>query len=330
MSYAPYRMLSSTNSRSVFIFLAAFAFAILFFAAQQVELLISSALTVAVDDEIMTMEDMAITIEILANDAPLAELDLDSLRILLSPSYGTYSVQAGEMPAIVYQPFANFWGEDLFEYQICNIDGSNCGQAIVNVKVKPVNDEILAVDDSVTVSSGLPVEIDILANDIDDDLDIDLTTLVIMDSAERGTIEVVHDRINYITNQSGGVDQFRYQICEKISEYAETVACSVATVQILIGEVENVREQVIANGMLTVAPGGVNRNSSPSIRFITDPNNGTAVVEQDGTVSYQPATGFAGTDAFMMEFCREPADCETIQYSVTVGFIEIHLPFLSL
>jgi len=250
--------------------------------------------------------------------------------VMLAILFFADSIQVDETVTIVYQPFANFWGEDLLEYQICNSDGSSCGRAIVSIDVKSVNDEIVAVDDSVTVSRGELVEIDILTNDIDHDFDMDLTTLVIMDAAERGTIEVVDDHVRYITTQSGGIDQFSYQICEVPVASAETTACSVAIVEILIGEVETARAQVIADGLLNVTPNGVDRNAPPLIRLITDPNNGTAVVELDGTVSYQPNNGFAGTDEFMMELCREPADCKTVQYSVTVGLIEIHLPFLTL
>lgn len=55
-----------------------------------------------------------------------------------------------------------------------------------------------------------------------------------------------------------------------------------------------------------------------SIRVITQPTNGKAVVNVDGTITYQPNTNFAGTDSFTYKVCNTDGYCGTGTISATI------------
>ncbi len=52
---------------------------------------------------------------------------------------------------------------------------------------------------------------------------------------------------------------------------------------------------------------------------VTQPENGTVVINDDCTVTYTPNDGFTGTDTFQITVCDETGDCGTSTATVTVG-----------
>lgn len=288
----------------------------------------SSPPTFVVDDDVTTAEDTSIDIEILNNDGPLADLDLNSLEVLLAPSYGSYSIQLTETPTILYEPYADFWGEDLFEYRICDTGGTQCGTARVTIFVEAVNDPIEAVADLAVATTGELLKIDVLGNDTDSDLDMDIGTLTIIEAAQRGVAQVVDGQIHYTTDHLGGVDEFRYQICDVPATSSASSSCSSATAQVLIGEADQIDAQVSPNGSMNVSPAGAERLQSPIVSIARQPDHGTATAEFDGTVTYQPMAGFVGADQFLVELCDVENVCRTVSYSVTVESPLLRLPIL--
>jgi Bacterial Ig domain len=68
-----------------------------------------------------------------------------------------------------YTPVANFFGKDTFTYHAKDATGPS-NDVVVTLNVRPVQDAVIAVDDSANVS-GKAVRINVLANDIDPDPD---------------------------------------------------------------------------------------------------------------------------------------------------------------
>lgn len=62
------------------------------------------------------------------------------------------------------------------------------------------------------------------------------------------------------------------------------------------GRDEDANIDVLANDLLDGAP--IEAGSSVQVNVAADPTNGTAVVEEDSTVTYSPALGFTGDDSF--------------------------------
>lgn len=307
-------------------------FAILLYTGQLMTAHATSQPNIAIDDEVTVSEDVSASIEILANDAPVGDLDMDSFAITLAPSYGSYSIEQNSALEVVYEPYANFFGDDLFEYQICNSSGSECGKALVSIHVESVNDQIVAMEDSATASIGASIEIDVLANDLDHDFDMDPSTLSLVSLTSRGPIEIVNQRISYTAIEFGGIDQFSYQICDSPSQPTAVAACSIATVQIVIGDVEVATQRTTPNRSTNITVGNrpEDRSTQSTIQIVDSPINGSATINFDGTIQYQPTSGFLGTDTFLLEVCESPSECEVVEYVITVGLSQILLPFVNL
>ena len=105
-----------------------------------VEILDVNELPEAADDAASTLEDVAVTVDVLANDT---DPDGDGLRVasVSAPGNGTASVAAG---GVLYTPSANWHGTDRFTY-VADDGKGGTSEASVEVTVAPVNDSPEAV-----------------------------------------------------------------------------------------------------------------------------------------------------------------------------------------
>lgn len=73
-----------------------------------------------------------------------------------------------------------------------------------------------------------------------------------------------------------------------------------------------------------ITPAFTSSNQTPvisTIKIITPPSNGTAVINPDGTITYNPKPNFEGTDKIVYTFCGDSADfmdCEEVTLDLTV------------
>jgi hypothetical protein len=119
----------------------------------------------AKDDEATTEEDTAVTIEVLDNDV---DVDDDELSVdAKQPETG--SVSTKQDGTVRYAPASDFAGTETFTYEVTDGTAKPI-EATVKVTVNPVNDPPTARDDEES-TGGLPVTIDLLANDTDPDGD---------------------------------------------------------------------------------------------------------------------------------------------------------------
>ena len=58
----------------------------------------------------------------------------------------------------------------------------------------------------------------------------------------------------------------------------------------------------------------------------TPPSNGVLVVNEDGTLTYKPNPGFAGTDSFTYKACDSEGLCDEATVTVNVTAITPTLP----
>jgi hypothetical protein len=127
---------------------------------------------IAVDDEVTAGADKAtITISVTNND-----YDPDGDAIAVSevepPGYGeTWIVNA---TTVGYKPEPNRWGEDSFGYTIIDENGNTATAQVLIEIFSPdrENQAPITRDDSSRTPAGVPVEIDVLANDTDPERDV--------------------------------------------------------------------------------------------------------------------------------------------------------------
>ena len=169
---------------------------------------------VANNDNVTTLEDTAVTIEVLANDS---DVDGDALQVnsalVSDPSDGTVTFSNG---TFTYTPNANFNGTDSFVYSISDGNGGTA-DATVQISVTAVNDAPVAVNDNVTTSEDTALTIsasELLTNDTD--VDNDTLQVDSVSDPSNGSVVVNGDgTFTYTPNADfTGEDSFVYSISD--------------------------------------------------------------------------------------------------------------------
>lgn len=256
-----------------------------------------------------TTAQVGILIDVLANDYDLdGPIDPKKLVITEQPENGTLNI--GETGIIEYIPSINFAGVDSFVYQLCdNGQLLTCDTAIVKIEVVNTNQGIVAMPDVLAVSEGHSTVLNVLANDIDAEGQIDFASLVVVEGLgpANGTVTVNADgTLSYQPNAGFlGTDSFVYRICDS----TPIVSCDTARVSIRV--VDN-QPPVAANDALTVYghvnnemhvylndQDSENRLDLASITPIANVQNGTLTFDTAlGLWIYRPNDCFWGTDSF--------------------------------
>jgi hypothetical protein len=205
----------------------------------------------AVDDAISTIQDQAVVIPILNNDTDLEnDIDISSVTVVANPTNGTVSINSitGE---ITYTPASGFFGTDMFIYSVCD-NGSPvlCDQATVTVTVTQVvagNNPIIANDDIVITDMDVAVITNVVANDVDFENQIDLSSLTVTVQPINGTtsVNIATGEITY-TPTSGffGTDSYKYSICDAGTP---SITCDEALVSVTVNLIWGITESTANN-----------------------------------------------------------------------------------
>ncbi len=170
---------------------------------------------IANTDSMQCLEDVIKSINVLVNDSDIdGFLDLNSLLIIVPPVNG--SAVAKQDSSITYIPNLNYWGDDSFQYAIYdNENGGDSAWVIINLA--PVNDAPIAVIDSTKTPENTPVQVDVLANDIDVEGPLFPSGVNILLDPLHGDLLVQFNGDYQYTPREGftGVDSFTYIICDQ-------------------------------------------------------------------------------------------------------------------
>jgi hypothetical protein len=272
---------------------------------------------VAVDDAAMTVEDTPVTFDPRTNDT---DPDGDALTItqIGSPSNGIATVNGGT--GITYTPDPDFNGSDVLSYTVSDGNGGSAVGSIT-VTVEAVNDDPEAVDDDVATDEDLPVTLDPRLNDLD--RDGDALTIVAVGDPEHGEARTDDGTTVTYTPDSGfhGIDSFDYTIDDGeggMSSATVTVTVVPVNSDPLAGDdaVEtNEDTPVVFDPRINDS----DADGDPlTIISVTDPPNGTAVVQNGVSITYTPDSGFTGTDGFSYTIGDGEGGTATGMVTVTV------------
>jgi gliding motility-associated-like protein len=279
---------------------------------------------IANPDAASTPEEMAVEIDVLANDVDVDNtLDGTGLVIVTPPTHGTAVIEPGGL--ITYTPEENFTGPDTFEYRVKDALDAISAPATVTVTVTPVNDPPVANPDIVITPEDTPIAIPALANDIDIDNDLAYVVAIIVSNPSHGTATIdANGNILYSPAQNYfGDDSFTYQIKDPAGTLSNVTSINVT--------VTPVNDPPIANPEAVTTPEEVTKtiavlvndtdvdNSlvNAQVSVSTNPAHGSAVVESSGVVVYTPEKDFTGTDSFSYQV-TDPAGATSAPALVTV------------
>jgi gliding motility-associated-like protein len=147
-----------------------------------------------------------------------------------------------------------------------NGDTASCTQ-LITVLGSP-----LAVNDSASTPMNVAVVVDVLANDIDCDHNLDPSTVVVINPPSHGSVSIdpITGEATYTPDSAYyGPDQFDYQVCDS------NAACTIATVLIDVTFVSNAR-LAIAKAVSQVVP--MSDGSFNITYIVTAENQGNEVL----------------------------------------------------
>lgn len=189
----------------------------------------TNAAPVATNDGASTLEDTAVSINVLGNDA---DADGDALAVALdaAPANGTAVLQPDG--SFAYTPNPDWNGTDSFSYTVTDPEGI-AATAAVTVQVQPVNDTPLVNSDSAATDEDLPVAIAVLDNDqdaADGDPAGEFLALADVTTPQHGSAVIVGRLVTYTPAPDfNGEDQFSYTACDTAD------LCAVASVAVVVG-----------------------------------------------------------------------------------------------
>ncbi|MEM9303869.1 MAG: Ig-like domain-containing protein, partial [Pseudomonadota bacterium] len=261
-------------------------------------------LPVASDDAATTRREVPVTIAVLANDS---DPDGGPLRVVsvTAPASGTATVEGGAM--VTYAPNPGFAGIDSFSYLIVDDFGSEASAEVV-VTVEDVPPIVIG-DDQAMTRTGVPVVIDVLANDSGEGL-----FLGSAGAPSNGTTSIVDGAIRYAPAAGFvGTDSFTYEVGDANGqEGSGTVTVTVTPPPITATDdmAQTLRNRDVVIDVLRNDEGEM-----LELAAVEMPANGTATIE-DGRVRFEPRRDFTGTDSF--RYTVTDAGGESAQATVTV------------
>ena len=261
------------------------------------------------------------TINVLANDF---DSDGDPMTVtgVTKPAHGTAAVN-GSAPnnTVTYTPAAGYTGTDTFNYTVSDGKGGAATAKVTVTVSTPPNRAPAAADDTATTSKNKAITIAVLANDTDPDGDP--LTITGASVASNGSVSASATKVTYTPNKNFlGTDTFTYSITDGRGGTAS------ARVTVSVVEGANHKPKAMADNATTTQGRPVTIDAAANdtdadgdtlaASGVTQPGNGMAVTNGDGSVTYSPYSGFTGMDQFNYTVSDGRGGTATARIKVTV------------
>ncbi len=192
------------------------------------------------------------------------------------------------------------FGDAVFYGQLAKKDLKS-GQIVAIVSTPFVNRDPVAATDNVSLDEDTTIDIDVLANDSDEDGD-PITAAVLTQPAHGTATLNANGTIHYVpTHDYNGQDSFTYRLTDAVGGSAVgTVRITVRPVNdapVANDDTSTADEDTIVAGSLVANDTDVDGDSLTGV-LVAGPAHGTVVLGAAGAFTYTPAANFNGDDSF--------------------------------
>jgi large repetitive protein len=271
------------------------------------------------NDTYTLAEDATLINNVSNNDS---DIDGDDLTYTLLDDVNDGTLTLNPDGSFVYNPDANYFGNDSFTYVVCD-DGIPplCDTVVVLITITPVNDAPIAEDDTYTTNEDTQLIGNVLTNDqVDIEGDNVTVTLVPGSGPSNGTLQLSPDgTFTYLPNADFfGTDTFSYTLCDDNGD------CTTATVIINVIQVDDplAENDEYTTNEDTPLSGDVSANDTGTNGYVyvvtNGTDNGTLVLNPDGTFTYTPNPDYNGFDTFTYIACINNTNCVTATVQIIV------------
>jgi Bacterial Ig domain len=245
------------------------------------------------------------------------------------------SLSFGSNGSYTYIPNTGYVGRDSAQYEICdNQTTPQCASAWIYVQVvdtlTTANRPPVALPDYWQTFTGLSVSSQVTSNDFDPEGSPLVAMLLRTTSSGSLTLQS-NGSFTYTPNAGfTGLDTFVYRVCDA----ASPTLCSSATASIRVtsdvspandaplaqSDAFSTPKNVILSGNVSLNDQDLNPNTTLVYNVVSPAQNGSVILNANGTFAYVPNTNFVGSDQFSYQVCdnSSPAFCATATVYLSV------------
>jgi gliding motility-associated-like protein len=189
-----------------------------------------------------------------------------------------------------------------------------------------IDNDLIVTNDTAIAIDRNPITINILANDSYGPDDT-IVSVVVTTNPQHGTVTINSNNNVIYTANNGyfGLDTFNYTLTVantdgSLNSGVATVTVTVRTSPNAVNDLAETESNIfividiLAND--TDADGTI---VPTSVTIIEEPENGTVVINSDGSVTYTPDLDFIGDDTFTYQVCDNDGLCDTATVSIVVA-----------
>ena len=224
--------------------------------------------------------------------------------------------------SFIYTPLEGFSGNDSFTYFA--FDGLNYStETTVNITIINSNIPPVAVNDTYYGEKNSNLTINspgVLSNDYDSDTSLDNLSVILITDVSNGSL-ILHTNGSFsYTPQLNftGSDSFMYQVFDGLN-YSNNAIVTITVVDQINPIAHNDSYYLLENDVLSVLAPGVLSNDTGGVDNLTtilvsDVSYGSLSLNENGSFTYQPTTGWSGIDMFTYQ----ATDGYTVSNNATV------------